>query len=212
MAVDRDAPQVERFITLAGEPFLIRHNSRLPIVVYVSKGKDWLADTLGFGPVDGKRPKPHHSAEVPGVDGTPQGFGKARLSSLSVKAAMSAKTPICATERGMAGTGTPGDGAPVSAISAQGCQTPGIGTHGDVGTDGEGLMTAAEGGGRKARLWSRYPSTLPCLPRGPCVPASRMWQGLARLGTACPAGPSPPRVARPHGLAHMAMLAQMGRA
>lgn len=38
MAVDPDAPKVERFITLAGEPFLIRYNSRLPVVVYVPEG------------------------------------------------------------------------------------------------------------------------------------------------------------------------------
>jgi ecotin len=30
-----NAPKVDRFITLAGEPYLIRYNSRLPIVVYV---------------------------------------------------------------------------------------------------------------------------------------------------------------------------------
>jgi ecotin len=35
MAVDPDAPKVARFITLGGEPYIIRYNSRLPIVVYV---------------------------------------------------------------------------------------------------------------------------------------------------------------------------------
>ena len=35
MAIDPDAPQVERFITLGGEALLIRYNSRLPIVVYL---------------------------------------------------------------------------------------------------------------------------------------------------------------------------------
>lgn len=35
MAVDPTAPQVERFITLAGEPRLLRYNSQLPLVVYV---------------------------------------------------------------------------------------------------------------------------------------------------------------------------------
>ena len=35
MAVDPDAPKVARFITLGGEPYLIRYNSRLPIVMYV---------------------------------------------------------------------------------------------------------------------------------------------------------------------------------
>ncbi len=34
MAVDPDKPKVDRFVTLGGEPFLIRYNSRLPIVVY----------------------------------------------------------------------------------------------------------------------------------------------------------------------------------
>jgi ecotin len=35
MAVDPNAPQADRFITLAGEPRLLRYNSRLPLVVYV---------------------------------------------------------------------------------------------------------------------------------------------------------------------------------
>jgi len=35
MAVDPNAPKVARFITLGGDPYLIRYNSRLPIVVYV---------------------------------------------------------------------------------------------------------------------------------------------------------------------------------
>ncbi len=38
MAVDPTAPKVDRFITLGGEPFLIRYNSRLPVVVYVPEG------------------------------------------------------------------------------------------------------------------------------------------------------------------------------
>jgi ecotin len=38
MAVDPDAPKVSRFVPLAGEPYLIRYNSRLPIVVYVPEG------------------------------------------------------------------------------------------------------------------------------------------------------------------------------
>jgi ecotin len=37
-AIDPDAPQVERFITLGGQPLLVRYNSRLPIVVYVPEG------------------------------------------------------------------------------------------------------------------------------------------------------------------------------
>lgn len=38
MAVDPDVPKVERFITLGGEPELLRYNSRLPLVVYVPEG------------------------------------------------------------------------------------------------------------------------------------------------------------------------------
>lgn len=38
MAVDPDAPQVERFISLGGEARLLRYNSRLPLVVYVPAG------------------------------------------------------------------------------------------------------------------------------------------------------------------------------
>jgi ecotin len=38
MAVDPQAPKVKRFIPLGGEPYLIRYNSRLPIVVYVPDG------------------------------------------------------------------------------------------------------------------------------------------------------------------------------
>ena len=38
MAVDPNAPKVERFVTLGGEPYFIRYNSRLPIVVYVPEG------------------------------------------------------------------------------------------------------------------------------------------------------------------------------
>jgi len=34
MAVDPNAPKVSRFVTLGGEPYLIRYNSRLPVVVY----------------------------------------------------------------------------------------------------------------------------------------------------------------------------------
>ncbi len=38
MAVDSDAPKVDRFITLGGEPYLIRYNSRLQVVVYAPEG------------------------------------------------------------------------------------------------------------------------------------------------------------------------------
>lgn len=38
MAIDPDAPKVNRFITRGGEPYIIRYNSRLPIVVYAPEG------------------------------------------------------------------------------------------------------------------------------------------------------------------------------
>ena len=37
MAPPADAKNVERFVTLGGDPFLIRYNSRLPVVVYVPR-------------------------------------------------------------------------------------------------------------------------------------------------------------------------------
>ncbi|QDU91545.1 Ecotin precursor [Pirellulimonas nuda] len=56
MAVDPNAPKVERFITLGGEPTLIRYNSRLPVVVYVPEGAEvryrvWAAGEE-MGPVE----------------------------------------------------------------------------------------------------------------------------------------------------------------
>jgi ecotin len=49
MAVSPDALKVDRFITLGGEPQLLRDNSRLPLVVYVPGGVEvryriWRAD------------------------------------------------------------------------------------------------------------------------------------------------------------------------
>ncbi len=49
MAVDPEAPKVQRFITIGGEPLLLRYNSRLPLVVYVPEGVEvrfrlWRAD------------------------------------------------------------------------------------------------------------------------------------------------------------------------
>jgi ecotin len=38
MAVDPNAPKVRRLIPLGGEPYLIRYNSRLPIMVYAPEG------------------------------------------------------------------------------------------------------------------------------------------------------------------------------
>ncbi|MGL5769017.1 MAG: ecotin [Plesiomonas shigelloides] len=40
MAVDSNAPKVTRFVSLGGEPYLIRYNSRLPIVVYAPEGAE----------------------------------------------------------------------------------------------------------------------------------------------------------------------------
>jgi ecotin len=49
MAIDPNAPKVDRFIGLGGEPYLIRYNSRLPIVIYTPEGAEvryriWNAD------------------------------------------------------------------------------------------------------------------------------------------------------------------------
>ena len=38
IAVDPNEPKMDRFVTLGGEPYLIRYNSRLPVVVYVPDG------------------------------------------------------------------------------------------------------------------------------------------------------------------------------
>ncbi len=40
MAVDPGEPKVDRFITLGGDPYFVRYNSRVPIVVYVPAGVD----------------------------------------------------------------------------------------------------------------------------------------------------------------------------
>ncbi len=52
IAVDPEAAQVERFITLGGEARLLRYNSRLPLVVYVPAGVEvrhrlWRAEPTG---------------------------------------------------------------------------------------------------------------------------------------------------------------------
>ena len=49
MAVDPNEPKIDRFITLGGEPQLLRYNSRLPLVVYLPDGVEvryriWRAD------------------------------------------------------------------------------------------------------------------------------------------------------------------------
>jgi ecotin len=50
MAINPDAPKVNRFITLGGEPFLIRYNSRLPIVVYAPEGVEVRYRVWSAGP------------------------------------------------------------------------------------------------------------------------------------------------------------------
>jgi ecotin len=40
MAVDPNVPKVARFIPLGGEPFLVRYNSCLPVVIYVPEGAE----------------------------------------------------------------------------------------------------------------------------------------------------------------------------
>jgi len=40
MAVDPHAPKVDRFIALGVDPYIIRYNSRVPIVVYVPEGAE----------------------------------------------------------------------------------------------------------------------------------------------------------------------------
>jgi ecotin len=59
MAVDPDAPKVERFISLGGETIL-PYNSRLPLVVYVPAGievryRRWRAEPISISPPDGRR-------------------------------------------------------------------------------------------------------------------------------------------------------------
>ena len=50
IAVHPDTPKVRRFITLGGEPYLIRYNSRLPIVVYVPEGVEVRYRVWNAGP------------------------------------------------------------------------------------------------------------------------------------------------------------------
>ena len=49
MAPDPNAPKVDRFVAIGGEPYLVRYNSKLPLVVYVPAGVEvryrvWRAD------------------------------------------------------------------------------------------------------------------------------------------------------------------------
>ena len=50
MAIDPNAPKVNRFVTLGGEPYLIRYNSRLPIVVYAPEGVEVCYRIWSAGP------------------------------------------------------------------------------------------------------------------------------------------------------------------
>jgi ecotin len=50
MAVDPNAPKVARFIALGGEPYLVRYNSRLPVVVYVPEDAEVRYRTWSAGP------------------------------------------------------------------------------------------------------------------------------------------------------------------
>ena len=50
MMAEPNAPKVDRFVALGGEPYLIRYNSRLPVVVYVPEDTQvryriWRANT-----------------------------------------------------------------------------------------------------------------------------------------------------------------------
>ena len=40
IGVDPNEPKSERFVSLGGDPFLIRYNSKLPVVVYVPSGAE----------------------------------------------------------------------------------------------------------------------------------------------------------------------------
>lgn len=40
IAVDPDEPKVKKFVPLGGEPYLVRYNSRLPLVVYAPEGSE----------------------------------------------------------------------------------------------------------------------------------------------------------------------------
>lgn len=40
MAIDPKQPKVNRFITLSAEPYFVRYNSRLPIVIYLPDGAE----------------------------------------------------------------------------------------------------------------------------------------------------------------------------
>jgi ecotin len=51
MALDPQAPTIERFITLGGEPKLLRYNSSLPIVVYLPEGVELRHRLWRAGPI-----------------------------------------------------------------------------------------------------------------------------------------------------------------
>jgi putative DNA primase/helicase len=101
--------------------------------------KAWLRHTLSFGALNGKELKRlarvegipertlYRAAGALGVDRRAQGFGKARLWSMS------------ANEKVLAETGRHGEDVPVSANR---CQTQSVGTHAQFGTHGEGETAA----------------------------------------------------------------------
>jgi ecotin len=57
IAVDPGVPRVDRFITLGGEPRLLRYNSRLPLVVYVPDGVEVRYRIWHAGPGEGTVPQ-----------------------------------------------------------------------------------------------------------------------------------------------------------
>jgi len=54
MAPPPGAPKVDRFVKLGGEPYLIRYNSKLPVVVYVPEGAE-VRYRIWRGDGDGKK-------------------------------------------------------------------------------------------------------------------------------------------------------------
>ncbi len=58
MAPPPGAPEVEKFVAVGGEPYLVRYNSRLPLVIYVPTGVEvryriWRADPASKAAVKG---------------------------------------------------------------------------------------------------------------------------------------------------------------
>jgi len=68
MAVDHAAPKVERFVTVGTAPYLVRYNSRLPVVVYVPEGAE-LRYRLWSAGAEIKTPSPESPAADRGLAG-----------------------------------------------------------------------------------------------------------------------------------------------